>query len=260
MEPFYFGTSQQQLFGVYHSADPKAPRRGSVVLCHPTGHEYLRAHRAFRNLATSLAGQGFHVLRFDYFGMGDSAGDGDRTTVDQCVADVSTAIDELKDISGTSKVSLVGLRLGATFATLVAKGRRDIDRILLWDPVLEGARYLEDAIALQQRWLEDRLGARAALEDQGSQLIGFPLTDEIRRGLQATRLDASSIRGLKSVSVFASEDTEPLQQLRRDLLAASVPGDYCVVPEPGEWHNGELVHQILLPHAMIRAVSSALCA
>src|SRR6185503_18450344 len=123
MQPFYFGTSEQQLFGVYHAAESGSSKRAGVVLCQPVGHEYLRAHRAFRNLAMALAGQGFHVLRFDYFATGDSAGDGEQLSVRQCLSDLATAIDELKDIAGVTKVSLVGLRLGATFAALAASGR-----------------------------------------------------------------------------------------------------------------------------------------
>ena len=109
MQPFYFGTSQKQLFGVYHAPDGKSARQSAILLCQPLGHEYLRAHRAFRNLAVSLAGQGFHVLRFDYFGCGDSGGDQEQATIDQCLADLSTAVEELKDTAGVPRVSLVGL-------------------------------------------------------------------------------------------------------------------------------------------------------
>jgi hypothetical protein len=33
--------------------------------------------------------------------------------------------------------------------------------------------------------------------------------------------------------------------------------DYQVVPGAGEWDRGDLVHQILLPHAMVRAIAAA---
>jgi uncharacterized protein len=260
MQPFYFGTSQQQLFGVYHSAEPGTPRRGSVVLCHPLGHEYLRAHRAFRNLAAALAGQGFHVLRFDYFGTGDSAGEPDQTTIEQCLEDVATAIDELKDIAGSSKVSLVGLRLGATMATMVAAGRRDIDRIVLWDPVLDGTAYIADLFALQRRWLADRLGGSAAIDDEDSQLIGYPVTTEIRRGLESARLAAPSTIRANAVSLFVSDDHESFQALHRELATTKNGGPYNLVPGSGDWRNGELVHEILLPHAMIRAITTAMSA
>src|SRR5918992_3821916 len=113
MNPFFFGSSQQPLYGVYHPPKARVPRRIGVVLCYPLWQEYMRAHRAFRQLAILLAKAGFPVLRFDYFGTGDSGGDSESGDVAQWTADVCTAIDELKDTAGVRSVSLVGLRVGA---------------------------------------------------------------------------------------------------------------------------------------------------
>jgi len=77
METFYFGESPKQLYGAYHPPRDFNDRKVAVVLCYPIINEYLRAHRAFVRLATQLATEGFHVLRFDYFGCGDSYGDDD---------------------------------------------------------------------------------------------------------------------------------------------------------------------------------------
>ena len=75
MTPLYFGERTRRLFGVYTPAHAAGrPARG-VVLCHPWGQEYLHAHRSLRKLGDLLAAAGFDVLRFDYFGTGDSAGD-----------------------------------------------------------------------------------------------------------------------------------------------------------------------------------------
>ncbi len=188
MQPFHFGTSQKQLFGVYHAPEVKTARQSAILLCQPLGHEYLRAHRAFRNLAVALAGQGSHVLRFDYFGSGDSSGDGEQASFEQCLSDLSAAVDELKDMSGLPRVSLVGLRIGAMLAALAARERRDIDRVVLWDPVLDGQRYLDDLCELHASWLLDRLGARATPDTSRAELLGFPVTETFHRQLSAGKL------------------------------------------------------------------------
>jgi hypothetical protein len=46
-----------------------------VIVLPPTGYPYLCAHRALRVLAERLAERGHTVLRIDYDGTGDSAGD-----------------------------------------------------------------------------------------------------------------------------------------------------------------------------------------
>lgn len=255
MQPFFFGTSREQLFGVYHAPEARAMRNAAVVLCHPLGHEYLRAHRAFRNLAVALAGQGFHVLRFDYFGSGDSGGDPRQTTVERCLSDLACAIDELKDISGASKVSLIGLRFGATFAALAASKRNDIERLLLWDPVVDGKAYVDELQALQRDWLHDRLGtAKAASE---SELIGFALTETIRAQLESTTLTAVPKVKARVVSLVISGEAGGYAALKQQLEQQS--GATCaVVEESNDWQRADMVHQILLPHVMVRTIAAAM--
>ena len=60
-------------------------------------------------LAKRLSGIGFHVLRFDYYGTGDSAGDADEGDLRQWHDDLSAAVDELKDTAAIQMVSLIGL-------------------------------------------------------------------------------------------------------------------------------------------------------
>ena len=139
MNPFYFGTSERPLFGVYHPARSQQARDAGVVLCHPFGWEYMRTHRAFRQLAGRLTDVGFPVLRFDYSGTGDSAGDGREASLGQWLDDLSAAIDEIEDTAGVRRVSLIGLRLGAALAARAATTRPDLDRLILWNPVVTGS-------------------------------------------------------------------------------------------------------------------------
>ena len=53
MIPMYFGRSEAPLYGVYH-APVDFDSRQAAVFCYPFGQEYMRAHRAYRQLATRL--------------------------------------------------------------------------------------------------------------------------------------------------------------------------------------------------------------
>ena len=253
MQPFYFGSSQKPLFGIYHAPEMESGRPAGVVLCHPLGHEYLRAHRSFRNLAVALARRGFHVLRFDYFGSGDSGGDTEEVTIGQCLVDLESAIEELKETACIAKVSLIGLRFGATLATLAAARRRDIDRLVLWDPALDGRAYIDELATLQHNWLQDRLGAiPPSLGDV--ELIGFALTDAVRRELQATMLMPFPNVYAQSVAVMLSERKPSFDELVGELEQRHQSVTCTVVNEPSDWDRGDMVHQILLPHAMVNAI------
>lgn len=131
---FYFGDSGRRLFGLYEV--PAEPKRHGVVLCPPLGTEYFYAHQSVRLLGQLLAEAGQHVLRFDWYGSGDSAGEpGDGDSDASRAEDLSWAIDELRDLAGIRKVSLVGLRGAATAVLAAAAERNEIKRAVLWDPL-----------------------------------------------------------------------------------------------------------------------------
>ena len=91
MNPFFFGSSEERLLGVHHPPRGRAPRERGILLCYPLGQEYMRAHRAFRQLGMLMARRGFHVLRFDWFGTGDSAGRVEDAKIERWVADARSA-------------------------------------------------------------------------------------------------------------------------------------------------------------------------
>ena len=92
-----------------------------------------------RQLAVRLSVRGFHTLRFDYFGTGDSAGEECDIDLAGLQADVLTAIETIKDLAATEKVTLIGLRAGANIAASTAAGCAGaIEALILWDPIFPG--------------------------------------------------------------------------------------------------------------------------
>jgi pimeloyl-ACP methyl ester carboxylesterase len=176
------------LFGAYHPPAPGAGRSGGVVLCHPFGHEYIRAHRTIRNLGARLSDVGLHVLRFDYFACGDSAGETEAGSIARWKSDIAVAIDELKDMASLNRVSIVGVRLGASLAALAAANRKDIEALVLWDPIARGGQYLQELADLQTRWLKRRPGQLAVSGDAPHELFGFPVSPALRGEFEALDL------------------------------------------------------------------------
>ena len=183
--PLLFGPAADPLFGVHQVPAGGAPRSLGVVLCNPIGQEYLRAHRSFRQLAIRLARQGFHVLRFDYYGCGDSSGPDEAWTVPGALANVGQAARELRRRAGCSRVGLVGLRFGATLALLAAREMQDVAALVLWEPVLSGREYLQSLEAQQmewRRWMGLAVGPEG--REPETELMGFPLPPVARAGVE----------------------------------------------------------------------------
>lgn len=146
--PLFFGPPSQALFGVLHEAEPGATG-SAFVFCHPLAEEKLWTQRVFVSFARQLAAAGHPVLRFDYRGNGDSDGAFSACSLDSIKSDVRTAIDQVRRMTGVTSVSLLGLRAGATIASVVAADdAAGIDRLVLWSPIVDGARYMQDLLRI----------------------------------------------------------------------------------------------------------------
>jgi pimeloyl-ACP methyl ester carboxylesterase len=162
VNPLYLGTQERRLFAVYEPAAVKDRTARAAVLCQPWGAEYVYAHRSMRQLAVKLSARGFHTLRFDYFGTGDSGGEDAEADPDAAVADIETAADGLQDMLGVARVALIGLRLGATLAARAAMRRKELDALVLWDPIIPPEEAAGMARSLPARTLMLLTGAPAA--------------------------------------------------------------------------------------------------
>lgn len=141
--PFYFGPSERPLFGWLHLPNGSECRNVGVVVCNPLGYEYVCAHRTIKHFARTAAANGWPALRFDYDGTGDSAGsdlDGERLR--HWMRSIHAAIDELKGRTGVHSICLVGIRLGATLAAIVAAERTDVLGIASIAPIPKVRTYL----------------------------------------------------------------------------------------------------------------------
>lgn len=180
--PLFFGAADRSLYGCHHT--PVTPaHRVAVLISPPGGHEYERSHRALRQLAAQLAKEGFHALRFDYCGTGDSMGDYEEATLTQWRKDIAIAIDECKQRSGVEQVVVIGLRLGATLALQACHTRTDIAGIVLWSPVWDGETMLTEWRELQ-RAHDTALGSASS----GNEILGLPLTPTMSSELSSMAL------------------------------------------------------------------------
>jgi exosortase A-associated hydrolase 2 len=145
--PFFLPSGNHSLFAVLHQ--PAAPAQGEAwVFCHPLLEEKLWTHRVFVAFARRLAGQGHAVLRFDFMGSGDSDGEFSEASVETGVADLRAAVDETRRRTGAARVNLLGLRFGATIAALLAEQASDIGRLILWAPVVDGERHMQELLRI----------------------------------------------------------------------------------------------------------------
>lgn len=157
MHSFFFGDSKKPLYGVIHHPEGEHFRNSAILICNSVGHEYIRCHRELRRLADKLAAAGYYVLRFDFSGVGDSAGNFEDFDLSHWQDDIQLACEELKAVSGQQQIDCVGVRLGATVA-FNAVPVAGFGKLVLWDPVVYGKQCFTDPLnQLQDELLQSNM-------------------------------------------------------------------------------------------------------
>ncbi|MEA2858227.1 MAG: hypothetical protein QOC72_266, partial [Methylobacteriaceae bacterium] len=123
---------------------PAAGKHG-VLLCGALNHEILPFYQSWHALAAMLADAGLPVLRFDYQGTGNSLGDDHELgRVEAWIGSIKAAARFMRDELRIQTLDLVGIRLGATLATLSA-AEIGVERLVTIAPVVAGRSYIREA-------------------------------------------------------------------------------------------------------------------
>jgi uncharacterized protein len=238
LQAIAFGPPDRRLFAIYHPGANANAAGPAVVLCNAFGQEAIRAHRLMRVLAERLARQGYPVLRFDYFGTGDSMGEDLDGDLDGWAGDVLLADAEVRARSGGDSTVWLGIRLGAAVALRAARqAPPGLQRLVLFDMVIDGPAYLAHLRERHVACLEAAYSlmpnptpSEQALDPAQfrDEAIGFALSPTLRR--QITALDVTTHRWpAQPASIIALSDPEGADG--RDLAAAMLrqPGRVHVV-------------------------------
>lgn len=239
-EPFCFRSSDHQLFGWLHKADPHIASGWGLVVCNPFGYEAHCGHRSIRAFADAAAALGIPALRFDYLGTGDSA-DIDRAAdqIEAWSGDIAHAVAELKRRTAVERVCLLGFRLGALLATRAAD-QCEVDALAFVAPVLSGRNYLKEARALQMA----AAAAEAAASGQETlpgrtdpdpvpaltELSGHLLSAASIASLRKLEGQARRMSNVSAALLIDRTDLPAARQWAQALEAASVRVEYHALP------------------------------
>lgn len=255
MTPMLFGPASRQLFGLFH-----APERESdiaVLICPPLGQEAVRAHRLFRVLSDRLSRAGVAVLRFDYYGSGDSPGEDVDGELEGWRRDVCAAHEELRRRAGNRRIMWLGPRLGAAMAVLAARsGRCDPSRLILWDPIVDGARYLSQLRAGHVDALErsfcvpDPVWRRRLAKDENAftdEIFGFGMSPVLRDQLRALAPQTLQLTALHETVVLADAEDHAAHQWAGQEAARHMPVRATPFQHPLVWTSDPHPNNAMVP-------------
>jgi len=251
MNPMFFGESSSPLFGVYHPPVGGANLNKAVLICSPIAHEHIRSYKAIRNLAKNISAKGYHVMRFDYSGVGDSFGELTDVSLSNWMADISLAYNELVDVSGIKKISLLGVRLGGVLA-LMSRKKLPVDKTVLWDPVVNVHNYISDMKLMHKEMLVDKMRFRNTRESGfvDGELLGFMFNSMLLDELSNLNVDLGEICEKGVYSYFSNENNEYLEIQKKEQCNDAV----FLVEDAGEWNDVRKIGDILLSNTITQKI------
>lgn len=149
-----FPSEGEAIFGVLHL--PATAAAPGLIMCHGfTGHR-AESHRLFVVAARDFCQHGLAVLRFDFRGSGDSAGEFREMTVSRETTDAAAALAYLasRPEVNPDRVGVLGLSLGGCVAACLAGREPRVRALVLWSAAAHPERIREH---LQSQWGESEV-------------------------------------------------------------------------------------------------------
>jgi pimeloyl-ACP methyl ester carboxylesterase len=226
--PVRFQAGEEHIFGML--TEPLTPRGIGVVLLSATSDR----NRFLIRQARRLAGSGFHVLRFDYHGFGESSGPWTGSALKHDMITLSTleepftndlvgAVEEFHR-RGIEKIVLIGRCFGSRTALSGVKHIRNLQAVALISlPIHSGG-----AASPTSRWALDEVREAARRGVRLRALRGLLSPRRRRRWLQKLRFAAGQLvrrsnRGTETDGVDADWVSEAVVGSLREVAARRVP-------------------------------------
>jgi len=227
-ESLWFGASGRSLFGRLTTPVGQTSL-GGVLLSPPIGRESRQARRALRGLAILLAIDGYVSLRYDHFATGDSSGSMDDNEFDRAWVEGVEQGTELLRSLGSSPISAVGMRMGATIVgTAASEYELGLSSFVMWDPCESGHTYLRELSALgalRRDVITSELGAP-------TKMLEYALSDEAASRMNQFSLNEPTTRPLAHrVLVVVRDDRATSKKFRSRWDAPHV--DWTTTSEQG---------------------------
>lgn len=242
---FFLPYNGKQVF-INHSLPKNGRAERAVILFYPFGQEYMRSHKAFRQLANLLVRKGFEVYRFDYPGTGDSSGFAEESLFSDYLESGHALINAVKH-EAYKHVHLVGLRLGALVAAECFGHHSELNHLVLWDPFVDGKAFFDDC---------QKHSAGHSREEGLWNIHGYPLNANFRTQILDFSLDSLELLPHQQLDVLVSSEKADSRRIEKPKKSARL--SFKVVPPENDWNYIDMVGSILIPTDLIREVVNSL--
>jgi exosortase A-associated hydrolase 1/exosortase A-associated hydrolase 2 len=229
IRPFYLEGSRGPLLAIHYP--PLATRHplGDILLIPPFAEEMNRCRAMVSMQARSFSQRGIGTLILDPFGTGDSGGEFSEGSWDQWRDDLQRGIEWLRRNSSGCQ-TLWGIRLGAIMASEIAAQDPGIDRLLFWQPVVQGKNHFTQFLRIRiaaEMGQSDGIKTTEQLRklstaNETIEVSGYQIGPALARSLDGVRLPDAANLSAKRLAWFelVTADDVPISPANAKVLDA----------------------------------------
>ena len=222
---------------------PREPPRVTLVIASSLFAEFQRNYRREVLLARAAAAAGLGAIRFHYRGVGNSVGEPIPPNLDTMADDLAAIVSSVT----TPSTVIVATRIGA-LAAVKLHDRFDLP-LVLWEPVLDGTRWVEEVIrASMARHIAEGGAVTADSIREGWQTNGkvFVLGETVPAGIVDQVATTRLLDGITNsspilvVQMGRHEQVRPdIERALEDLAQRGVPAEVLPVVARQVWWVNE---------------------
>jgi exosortase A-associated hydrolase 1/exosortase A-associated hydrolase 2 len=267
--PFFLCGTGGPLLAVYYPPLASPHPAGDVLVVPPFAEEMNRCRAMVSMQARSFQRLGIGTLVLDPRGTGDSGGNFSDASWESWRDDLSLGVDWLRR-SANGCSTLWGIRLGAIMASELVAQATGIDRLLFWQPVIQGKGHFTQFLRIR---IAAEMGRRDGLKSteelrklsaagESIEVSGYRIGPDLAQRLDEVRLpDASSLSGVRLAwfEVLSADDIAVPPVTTRmidDYRSQGLDVAFERVAGPAFWQIPERVLATQLIEATSRAVSA----
>ncbi len=195
VEPFLLKGSKGSIACFYYPPKAGVPPKGDIVLAPAFAEEMNRCRAMVSMQARALSTYGVGTLVSDMLGTGDSAGEFSDASWEIWHSDLKLGIAWLREHAHGCN-TIWGIRLGAIMAAQLAAEDSLIERIMFWQPIIQGKNYWTQFLRIRiaaEMEMKDGVKSTEALRkcsEQGGivEVSGYPVGSALARRLDDLRM------------------------------------------------------------------------
>jgi len=179
-------------------------------------------------------------------------GDQGNWGAERGTSDVFSAAGYLMERSGMGNVSVVALRAGSILASKAVCSGLNVNDVVLWDPILEGAEYLSDITKIHKSLLDEKCTmfpypTEKDLRLHPDELLGFRYSPDFRAQLKSFSFSEQSFPGCNEIKLIVSEQTESLLALKKRFESGKKPLSVYVENGGRDWDEEDAYEKLSFP-------------